>query len=82
HLGTVPEGFRDQLDQRAVMGMRVMPFEVEDDRLKPPASYDAHAAAMTGTHDLATVAGWWSGRDIAWNRDLGRFAAPDEDRAR
>ena len=81
-LGTVPEGFREKLDERAIMGMRVMPFETEDDRLKPPGTYDAQAAAMTGTHDLATVAGWWSGRDIAWNRDLGRFAASDEDRAK
>lgn len=80
-LGTVPDGFREALDARGILGMRVMPFEAEEGRLKLPADYDRRAAAMTGTHDLATVAGWWSGRDIAWNRDLGRFAPSDEDRA-
>ena len=26
---------------------------------------------MTSTHDLATVAGWWSGSDIAWRERIG-----------
>lgn len=75
-LGTVPEGFRPKLDARGVLGMRVLPFEAEDGRLTPPERYDPQAAAMTGTHDLPTIAGWWQGRDIDWNRKLGR-PAPD-----
>jgi len=87
-LGTVPEGFRPRLDARGVLGMRVMPFETDGDRLKPPASYDAQAAAMTGTHDLPTVAGWWRGRDLDLIDELGRStrsesrAHADEQRAR
>lgn len=81
-LGTVPEGFRPRLDARGVLGMRVMPFEADGDRLKPPASYDAQAAAMTGTHDLPTIAGWWRGRDIQLNRELGRAAADEAQRTR
>jgi len=87
-LGTVPEGFRPRLDARGVLGMRVMPFETEGDRLKPPASYDAQAAAMTGTHDLPTVAGWWRARDLDLIDELGRStrsesrAHADEQRAR
>ncbi len=87
-LGTVPEGFRPRLDARGVLGMRVMPFETDGDRLKPPASYDAQAAAMTGTHDLPTVAGWWRGRDLDLIDELGRStrsesrAHADEQRVR
>ncbi|KQU49733.1 4-alpha-glucanotransferase [Sphingomonas sp. Leaf339] len=79
-LGTVPEGFRPKADARGTLGMRVMPFETEGDRLKSPASYDAQAAAMTGTHDLPTIAGWWRGRDLDLIYDLGR-ATRKESRA-
>ncbi|SFP55030.1 4-alpha-glucanotransferase [Sphingomonas rubra] len=81
-LGTVPEGFRPKLDQRHVLGMRVMPFEADGDRLKPPAAYDAAAAVMTGTHDLPTIAGWWRGRDIEVKEEAGVFAESIDDRAR
>ncbi len=72
-LGTVPEGLRPALDARGVLGMQVLWFEREDDgSFVPPARWRRQAAAMTGTHDLATVAGWWRGRDIDWNAKLGR----------
>lgn len=72
-LGTVPEGFRPAMDEKAMLGMRVLWFERDaDGGFVPPADWSADAAAMTGTHDLATVAGWWRGRDIDWTWDLGR----------
>ncbi len=71
-LGTVPDGFRPRMDARGMLGMRVMPFEMEGDRLIAPDRYDAQAAAMTGTHDLPTMAGWWLGRELDWNEKLGR----------
>jgi 4-alpha-glucanotransferase len=71
-LGTVPEGFRPRMDAAAMLGMRVMPFEMEGDALIPPDRYAPHAAAMTGTHDLPTMAGWWQGRELDWNEKLGR----------
>jgi 4-alpha-glucanotransferase len=92
-LGTVPEGFRPAMDEKAMLGMRVLWFERDEDgAFLPPERYDRDAAAMTGTHDLATVAGWWRGRDIEWNWNLGRTsraadqaedqAARGEDRTR
>jgi len=92
-LGTVPGGFRPAMDEKAMLGMRVLWFERDEDGgFLPPERYDRDAAAMTGTHDLATVAGWWRGRDIEWNWDLGRTsraadqaedqAARGEDRTR
>jgi len=71
-LGTVPEGFREAMDARAMLGMRVLWFERDAGGFVPPAKWSPDAVAMTGTHDLATVAGWWSGRDIDWTWDLGR----------
>lgn len=83
-LGTVPEGFRPKMDERGMLGMRVLPFECDDDGFLAPHRWSPEAAAMTGTHDLATVAGWWSGRDIDWNWRLGRTrpdAVEADDRA-
>ncbi len=71
-LGTVPDGFREAMDARAMLGMRVLWFERDAGGFVPPAKWSPDAVAMTGTHDLATVAGWWSGRDIDWTWDLGR----------
>ncbi|MFN3514802.1 MAG: 4-alpha-glucanotransferase [Phenylobacterium sp.] len=72
-LGTVPDGFRDALDDRGVMGMRVLWFErTETGGFTPPESWSAEAAALTSTHDLPTLAGWWRGRDIDWQVKLGR----------
>ncbi len=71
-LGTVPDGFREAMDARAMLGMRVLWFERDADGFVPPAKWSRDAVAMTGTHDLATIAGWWSGRDIDWTWELGR----------
>ncbi|KHL24875.1 4-alpha-glucanotransferase [Croceibacterium mercuriale] len=79
-LGTVPEGLRPRLAARAVHGMNVLWFEREDDgAFIPPADYRASSVAMTGTHDLATVAGWWKGRDVDWAWRLGRSRADSKD---
>ena len=79
-LGTVPEGFRPKMDERAMLGMRVLWFERDEDGgIIPPADWSPDAAAMTGTHDLPTVAGYWQGRDIGWTWKLGRTSrAKDE----
>lgn len=80
-LGTVPEGLRPQLTGRNVLGMRVLWFERDrKGGYVPPARWPKKAAAMTGTHDIVTVAGWWTGRDIDWARKLGRHD-PDESEA-
>jgi len=71
-LGTVPEGFSDRLLDAGIGGMRILWFERDQARaFKPPGHWSSRAAAMTSTHDLPTVAGWWSGRDIEWREKLG-----------
>jgi 4-alpha-glucanotransferase len=69
-LGTVPEGFRDSLRARRIAGTRVLWFEREGQRFLSPHEYEPDALAMTSTHDLATVAGWWTGQDIDWRARL------------
>jgi 4-alpha-glucanotransferase len=73
-LGTMPGGFGPAITARRMLGMRVLWFErAEDGGFIGAADYDAQAVAMTGTHDTATVAGWWSGRDLEWAQKLGRL---------
>ncbi len=70
-LGTVPEGFRERLARRGILGMQVLWFERNGEIFKPAEEYSPHAIAVTGTHDLPTIAGWWRGRDIDWRTPLG-----------
>ncbi len=79
-LGTMPDGFRAVMDSRAMLGMRVLWFERDaDGAFVRPDHWSRDAVAMTGTHDLPTIAGWWRGRDIDWTWRLGRSAeAADE----
>ncbi len=80
-LGTVPEGLRQRLREKGVLSSRVFVFEKgEGGRFLPPANYPALASAQFETHDLATVKGFWLGRDLAWKRRLSLY--PDEERAK
>jgi 4-alpha-glucanotransferase len=70
-LGTVPEGFREQLAAAGVAGMRVLWFERDEETFALPDAWPRDAVAMTTTHDLPTVAGWWRGVDIDVRAGLG-----------
>ncbi|MDW8399574.1 MAG: 4-alpha-glucanotransferase [Acetobacteraceae bacterium] len=70
-LGTLPPGFRAELAEAGLLGLAVLPFEREGGRFTPPGNWRPGAVAMTTTHDLPTIAGWWAGRDIAWHAALG-----------
>jgi 4-alpha-glucanotransferase len=80
-LGTVPAGFRDTLAQAGIYGMRVLWFERERNRFRPPRAWPADTTAMTSTHDLPTIAGWWRGRDIETRAQLGLAADAETERA-
>ena len=70
-LGTVAEGFRARMTRANVLGMRVLWFERRGDEFAPPAEYPPLSVACVATHDLATLAGWWRGADIAELLSLG-----------
>jgi 4-alpha-glucanotransferase len=64
-LGTIPEGFHDALAQSGIHGMRVLWFERDAQTgFFPTRGWGSTDVAMTSTHDLPTVAGWWKGSDI------------------
>jgi 4-alpha-glucanotransferase len=43
-----------------------------------PNDWPAHAVAMTTTHDLPTLEGWWHAQDILWRSRL-QLLGPDQD---
>jgi 4-alpha-glucanotransferase len=65
-LGTVEEGARETLAEHRVLSYRVLWFEDE-----PPSAYPELSMAAITTHDLPTVAGLWSGHDLAVQQSLG-----------
>ena len=72
-LGTLPAGFRETLEMLGLHGMRVLWFERNGHTFSAPEQWDSSAVAMTTTHDLPTVAGWWHGSDIAMRDECGRL---------
>jgi (1->4)-alpha-D-glucan 1-alpha-D-glucosylmutase len=62
-LGTVPEGFRERMEAAGALSTRVLYFQREwsDGSFLPPERYPRLAAVSIGTHDLPTLAGWWTG---------------------
>ncbi|MFK3789365.1 4-alpha-glucanotransferase [Pseudomonas piscis] len=70
-LGTVPDGLREKLAAKGMLGMRVLLFEQDQGcHFKPILDWPDNALATTSTHDLPPLAGWWHGRDIEWNQRL------------
>jgi glycogen debranching enzyme GlgX/4-alpha-glucanotransferase len=73
-LGTVPPEIGVALAARSVLSYRVLWFERTAVGVTPPAAWPRLAAACVSTHDLPTLAGWWSGGDIAELVALGLMA--------
>ncbi|NOJ49963.1 4-alpha-glucanotransferase [Bradyrhizobium archetypum] len=71
-LGTVPEGFRDQMADWGIWSYLVMLFE-RDDRgsFRHIDHYWTNALVTFNTHDLSTYAGWRSFGDLKTKRSLG-----------
>jgi 4-alpha-glucanotransferase len=71
-LGTVPQGFREQMADWGVWSYLVMMFERDDHgRFRDVDHYQANALVTFNTHDLSTYAGWRSFADLKLKRSLG-----------
>jgi 4-alpha-glucanotransferase len=71
-LGTVPEGFREQMADWGIWSYQVMMFERDDHgRFRDIDYYAPNALVTFNTHDLSTYAGWRSFSDLALKRSLG-----------
>jgi 4-alpha-glucanotransferase len=73
-LGTVEPEFRARLSGAGIAGMDVLWFQRDGVAFMPPQVWRRDAVAMTSTHDLPTVAGWWTGADIVTRDALGLVA--------
>jgi 4-alpha-glucanotransferase len=65
-LGTVEEHVRHSLHDHRLLSYRVLYFEP-----KPPEEYPYLSLATVTTHDLPTIAGLWTGRDLQVLHQLG-----------
>ena len=71
-LGTVPEGFRDQIADWGIWSYLVMMFERDDaGAFRNIDHYLTNALVTFNTHDLSTYAGWRSFGDLKLKRSLG-----------
>jgi len=71
-LGTVPEGFRDQIADWGIWSYLVMMFEHDDAGMfRNIDHYLTNALVTFNTHDLSTYAGWRSFGDLKLKRSLG-----------
>jgi 4-alpha-glucanotransferase len=65
-LGTVEDEVRADLARRRVLSYRLLYFEPGD-----PSALPENALAAVTTHDLPTIAGLWSGRDLLRQQEAG-----------
>lgn len=80
NLGTISTELNNSLTERGILGTSVLWFErkatpepVTADPFRAPQEWPRHSVAMTSTHDLPTVHGWWQERDIQWQLLLGHL---------
>jgi len=63
-LGVVPDFVRESLARLGVPGCKVLRWErdwhADGQPFVDPSTYPARSAALTGTHDTETLAGWWT----------------------
>lgn len=80
-LGTVPDGFREQLGDAGVLSYCPLYFERRDDgQFRPPGEWKKQALAVVGTHDLPPLRAWWRGDDIETRARLNLFPSDDQRR--
>jgi 4-alpha-glucanotransferase len=71
-LGTVTDAIREALDRAGSLSYRLFYFEKRPDgSFKTTDEYPRHALVASTTHDLPTIAGFWTGRDIEARRAAG-----------
>lgn len=71
-LGTVPPEVPPALARWQVLSSKVLYFEVgEDGAFNPRSSYEHLVLATANTHDMAPLAGYFTGRELELRADAG-----------
>jgi 4-alpha-glucanotransferase len=78
-LGTVPPQVRETLSHHRIFSYRLFYFERDGQGgFKDGGSYPELALASIGTHDLPTLAGFWTGEDLYLRKRLGLFTGESQ----
>ena len=80
-LGVVPKGFPEVLSATEIQSYVVYFFEKRGEDFGPIAEYPREALACITTHDLHTLAGWWSAHDLTTRRGFGYLKEEDVEQA-
>lgn len=82
-LGSIPDGFRERMERAGIFSYRLLLFERrQDGEFLSPATYPELALATATTHDLPTLVGWATGRDVDTREGIGVMAKDVADDAR
>lgn len=74
-LGTVPEGFSARMEAEGILSYRLMQFQRHADGLyRRPDAYPALSLATSASHDMPTLAGFWTETDLETLADIGHIA--------
>lgn len=73
-LGIVPDEARRLLERYGVFSYKVMYFSKNADGFELPEQYPEQALTVVSTHDVAPLAGYWCGKDLALMHRLGTIA--------
>ena len=77
-LGTVPDEARAGLTRIGALSSRPLYFaHAADGEFIPPAAYPRDAVVSVGTHDLATLKGFWVGADLDAREALSALPQPE-----
>ena len=77
-LGTVEPHVRETLARFGIVSYKLFYFEKDEHgAFKRPLDYPAQSLVTSTTHDLPTLAGFWTNRDIEARRNAGLL--PDDD---
>jgi 4-alpha-glucanotransferase len=71
-LGIVPENVPPAMVKWGILSSRVLYFERDAaGTFRPQSSYPKLSLATVNTHDMPTIAGFWTGRDVELRETLG-----------
>ncbi len=73
-LGTVTPEIRRKFAQAGLLSYRLLMFEKPSGKgYRAPGRFPEQALASVNTHDLPTLRGFWSGRDIETKEQIGLY---------
>lgn len=80
-LGTTPEGFGDLMAAAGLLSYKVLYFERwESGLFQRPDNYPEQSMVTVSTHDMPTLPGWWTERDLDWREKLNLY--PNDEMAK